>query len=180
MAEASLKRMITTLLRQTRPQRQLSTASNGTLGSSEEKIPRWQAHKVEPSLRLQNDQIPPPKRPRLEKLRKDKEPRQFSSFLTDNYSRHHNYLRISVTERCNLRCLYCMPEEGVQLSPPAHLLTTREIVYLSELFVNQGVDKIRLTGGEPTVRKDIVDLMRQIGNLKSRGLKELFITTNGI
>ena len=73
-----------------------------------------------------------------------------------------------------------MPEEGVQLSPPAHLLTTPEIVYLSSVFVNQGVDKIRLTGGEPTVRKDILSLMQQIGQLRSNGLKELCITTNGI
>src|SRR5271155_368151 len=120
------------------------------------------------------------RRSRLE-LRHNRETvRPFSSFLTDNYSRQHNYLRISVTERCNLRCLYCMPEEGVPLSPPAHILTTPEIVYLSELFVSQGVNKIRLTGGEPTVRKDIVDLMRQIGQLRSSGLKELCLTTNGI
>ena len=66
------------------------------------------------------------------------------------------------------------------LSPQAHLLTTPEIVYLSSLFVHQGVDKIRLTGGEPTVRKDIVDLMKQIGQLRSAGLKELCLTTNGI
>jgi GTP 3',8-cyclase len=104
----------------------------------------------------------------------------FSSFLTDTYSRQHNYLRISVTERCNLRCLYCMPEEGVRLSPEIHNLTTPEIVYLSMLFVEQGVTKIRLTGGEPTVRKDIVDLVQQIGALKAVGLKELCITTNGI
>jgi GTP 3',8-cyclase len=73
-----------------------------------------------------------------------------------------------------------MPEEGVQLSPNAHLLTTSEIAYLSSIFVDQGVDKIRLTGGEPTVRKDIVSLVRQIGQLKSNGLKELCLTTNGI
>lgn len=73
-----------------------------------------------------------------------------------------------------------MPEEGVPLSPPEHNLSTPEIVYLSELFVKQGVDKIRLTGGEPTVRKDIVDLVHQIGQLRSQGLKELCITTNGI
>jgi len=73
-----------------------------------------------------------------------------------------------------------MPEEGIQLSPPNHNLTTPEIVYLSELFVKQGVSKIRLTGGEPTVRKDIVSLMQQIGQLRSSGLKELCITTNGI
>lgn len=108
------------------------------------------------------------------------ETKPFSHFLTDTFSRQHDYLRISVTERCNLRCTYCMPEEGVPLSPPSHLLTTPEIVYLSTLFVSQGVKKIRLTGGEPTVRKDILPLMQQIGNLRSRGLKELCLTTNGI
>jgi cyclic pyranopterin phosphate synthase len=70
--------------------------------------------------------------------------------------------------------------EGIQLSPPAHLLTTPEIFYLSSLFVSQGVTKIRLTGGEPTVRKDVVPLMQQIGSLRSKGLKELALTTNGI
>lgn len=104
----------------------------------------------------------------------------FSEFLTDNYNRQHDYLRISVTERCNLRCLYCMPEEGIELSPQSHILTTPEIVYLSSLFVSQGVTKIRLTGGEPTVRRDIVPLMKQIGGLRSKGLKELALTTNGI
>ncbi|PLB44631.1 molybdenum cofactor biosynthesis pathway protein [Aspergillus steynii IBT 23096] len=104
----------------------------------------------------------------------------FSEFLTDTFNRQHDYLRISVTERCNLRCLYCMPEEGVQLSPPARLLTSPEIVYLSSLFVSQGVTKIRLTGGEPTVRKDIVPLMQSIGDLRRNGLRELCLTTNGI
>ncbi|KAG9543564.1 molybdenum cofactor biosynthesis prote, partial [Aureobasidium melanogenum] len=70
--------------------------------------------------------------------------------------------------------------EGVPLSPSSHLLTTPEIVYLSELFVSQGVTKIRLTGGEPTVRPDILPLMQQIGSLKSKGLRELALTTNGI
>lgn len=106
--------------------------------------------------------------------------RPFSDFLTDTFNRQHDYLRISVTERCNLRCLYCMPEEGVQLSPARHLLTSPEIVYLSSLFVSQGVTKIRLTGGEPTVRKDIVPLMRSIGALRADGLRELCLTTNGI
>ncbi|KAJ5994064.1 Molybdenum cofactor synthesis C-terminal [Penicillium sp. IBT 35674x] len=104
----------------------------------------------------------------------------FSDFLTDTFNRQHDYLRISVTERCNLRCLYCMPEEGVELSPPARLLTSPEIVYLSSLFVSQGVTKIRLTGGEPTVRKDIVPLMQRIGQLRENGLRELCLTTNGI
>ncbi|KAG9679522.1 molybdenum cofactor biosynthesis prote, partial [Aureobasidium melanogenum] len=109
-----------------------------------------------------------------------KQAKPFSDFLTDKFNRQHDYLRISVTERCNLRCLYCMPEEGVPLSPSSHLLTTPEIVYLSELFVSQGVTKIRLTGGEPTVRPDILPLMQQIGSLKSKGLRELALTTNGI
>lgn len=104
----------------------------------------------------------------------------FSDFLTDTFDRQHDYLRISVTERCNLRCVYCMPEEGVPLSPSRELLTTPEIVMLSSVFVSQGVTKIRLTGGEPTVRRDIVPLMQQIGALRARGLKELCLTTNGI
>lgn len=73
-----------------------------------------------------------------------------------------------------------MPEEGVPLSPPEHLLSTPEIVHLANLFVDQGVNKIRLTGGEPTIRKDFVEMMTEIGKLKARGLKELCITSNGI
>lgn len=104
----------------------------------------------------------------------------FSEFLTDGFHRQHDYLRISVTERCNLRCLYCMPEEGVPLSPNRELLMTPEIVLLSSVFVSQGMTKIRLTEGEPTVRRDIVPLMHQMGALRPHGLKELCITTNGI
>lgn len=73
-----------------------------------------------------------------------------------------------------------MPEEGVQLSPPSHNLTSTEIVYLAKLFVEQGVTKIRLTGGEPTVRRDIVELIQELGTLRAIGLEELCITTNGI
>ncbi|KAJ5099973.1 hypothetical protein N7532_006974 [Penicillium argentinense] len=109
-----------------------------------------------------------------------KSAKPFSEFLTDTFNRQHDYLRISVTERCNLRCLYCMPEEGIELSPQPRLLTSPEIVYLSSLFVSQGVSKIRLTGGEPTVRKDIVPLMQDIGKLRRDGLRELCLTTNGI
>ncbi|KAJ5578715.1 uncharacterized protein N7459_007679 [Penicillium hispanicum] len=115
--------------------------------------------------------------PRLTALRSAK---PFSEFLTDSFNRQHDYLRISVTERCNLRCLYCMPEEGVELSPQTKQLTSPEILYLSSLFVSQGVTKIRLTGGEPTVRKDIVPLMQDIGKLRRDGLRELCLTTNGI
>ena len=114
---------------------------------------------------------------RYEKLKAVK---PFSAFLTDKFSRQHDYLRISITERCNLRCMYCMPEEGVPLSPPSHLLTTPEIAYLSDLFVSQGVTKIRLTGGEPTIRRDMLPLMHSIGDLRRKGLRELCLTTNGI
>ena len=127
------------------------------------------------------DVLPPPSTPAQPKRKQDlREAKPFSDFLTDTFNRQHDYLRISVTERCNLRCLYCMPEEGIQLSPNKNLLTSAEIYYLSALFVNQGVNKIRLTGGEPTVRKDIVPLMQQIGSLRRNGLKELALTTNAI
>lgn len=109
-----------------------------------------------------------------------KSAKPFSDFLTDNYHRQHDYLRISLTERCNLRCVYCMPEEGVPLSPQKELLTTPEIIMLSSVFVSQGVNKIRLTGGEPTVRKDILPLMQQLGSLRPYGLRELCLTTNGL
>ncbi|EZF78469.1 molybdenum cofactor biosynthesis protein A [Trichophyton soudanense CBS 452.61] len=138
----------------------------------------------EPSFRPPSLDVPPRSspEPQLPSSRLDslKDARPFSSFLTDTFNRQHDYLRISITERCNLRCLYCMPEEGVPLSPPEHLLTTPEIVYLSTLFVSQGVTKIRLTGGEPTVRKDILPMMQEIGKLRRDGLKELCLTTNGI
>ncbi|GAA5813854.1 hypothetical protein MFLAVUS_007341 [Mucor flavus] len=103
-----------------------------------------------------------------------------SNVLTDTYQRHHDYLRISITERCNLRCTYCMPEEGIQLSPSDNLLKKEEILHLAKLFVNQGVTKIRLTGGEPTVRPDIIELVQGLGALKQHGLKSLAMTSNGI
>lgn len=100
------------------------------------------------------------------------------TMLTDTFRRKHSYLRISLTERCNLRCLYCMPEAGVDLTKRSQLLSSDEIVRLAELFVAAGVDKIRLTGGEPTLRSDIVDLTRRLSALP--GLTSLGITTNGI
>ncbi|KAI2630744.1 molybdenum cofactor biosynthesis prote [Hypoxylon sp. NC1633] len=126
----------------------------------------------------QSPLLTPSARPSRRETLKDAKP--FSDFLTDNFHRQHDYLRISLTERCNLRCVYCMPEEGVPLSPPRELLTTPEIVMLSSVFVSQGVNKIRLTGGEPTIRRDILPLMQQIGALRSHGLRELCLTTNGI
>lgn len=98
--------------------------------------------------------------------------------LTDRFGRRHTYLRISLAERCNLRCRYCMPAEGVPLTPKDHLLTTPEILRLARLFVAAGVDKIRLTGGEPLVRKDVEEVAEQIGALP--GLRALALTTNGL
>ncbi|PKU42383.1 molybdenum cofactor biosynthesis protein 1 isoform x1 [Limosa lapponica baueri] len=102
----------------------------------------------------------------------------FSAFLTDSFGRQHNYLRISLTEKCNLRCQYCMPEEGVQLTPKSELLTAQEIISLARLFVKEGVEKIRLTGGEPLIRPDVVDIVGQLYKLE--GLKTIAVTTNGI
>uniref|UniRef100_A0A2K5PHW3 Molybdenum cofactor biosynthesis protein 1 n=1 Tax=Cebus imitator TaxID=2715852 RepID=A0A2K5PHW3_CEBIM len=102
----------------------------------------------------------------------------FSAILTDSFGRQHSYLRISLTEKCNLRCQYCMPEEGVQLTPKANLLTTEEILTLARLFVKEGVDKIRLTGGEPLIRPDVVDIVAQLQQLE--GLRTIGVTTNGI
>ncbi|XP_046686090.1 molybdenum cofactor biosynthesis protein 1-like isoform X3 [Homalodisca vitripennis] len=98
--------------------------------------------------------------------------------LTDTFGRQHTYLRISLTERCNLRCKYCMPADGVQLTPKNNLLTTKEILQLAELFVRQGVNKVRLTGGEPTVHRDIVHIVESLHKLKK--LDTIAITTNGL
>ncbi|XP_030571366.1 molybdenum cofactor biosynthesis protein 1 isoform X2 [Drosophila novamexicana] len=98
--------------------------------------------------------------------------------LTDSFGRHHTYLRISLTERCNLRCEYCMPAEGVPLQPKSQLLSTEEVLRLARIFVEQGVRKIRLTGGEPTVRRDIVEIVAQLKALPQ--LEHVGITTNGL
>jgi len=96
--------------------------------------------------------------------------------LLDSFGREHNYLRISITEHCNLRCSYCMPEEGIALTPKSHLMTADEIIHIAKTFVDLGVTKIRLTGGEPLVRKDAQHIIQQLGQL---GI-DLSITTNGI
>lgn len=101
-----------------------------------------------------------------------------AEMLKDTYGRQHTYLRISLTERCNLRCQYCMPEEGVELTPGGKLLTSPEVLRLARLFVEAGVDKIRLTGGEPTLRRDIVELCKALSHLP--GLRTLAMTSNGI
>lgn len=96
--------------------------------------------------------------------------------IKDQQHRIHDYLRISLTERCNLRCFYCMPEEGVELAPKSHLMTYEEILAIATIFVEMGVKKIRLTGGEPLVRKDANVIIEALGKLPI----ELAISTNGI
>lgn len=98
--------------------------------------------------------------------------------MFDRYNRHIHYLRISVTDRCNLRCRYCMPKEGIQLLKHEDILSFEEIVGVVKAAVNMGIDKIRLTGGEPLVRKGIVDLVAMIASV--RGISDLSLTTNGI
>ncbi len=96
--------------------------------------------------------------------------------LQDTHGRSHTYLRISLTERCNLRCSYCMPVEGVALTPAAHLMTAEEVGRLAQEFVALGVTKIRLTGGEPLVRKDFNSILEQLAQLPV----ELTLTTNAV
>ncbi|MGA7304632.1 MAG: GTP 3',8-cyclase MoaA [Rhodothermales bacterium] len=101
-----------------------------------------------------------------------------ASSLVDTFGRAHTYLRVSLTERCNLRCQYCMPAEGVPLKPRDEILSYEELLRLSKLFVSLGVDKIRLTGGEPLVRKDVVPFIARLGAID--GLRSLAMTTNAL
>ena len=95
-----------------------------------------------------------------------------SDILVDSLGRKHNYLRISITEKCNLRCSYCMPAEGLPLMPKKHLMTSDEIYTLAEVFVKNGVDKIRLTGGEPLVRKDFTTILQRLSSLPKSSVSE--------
>lgn len=99
-------------------------------------------------------------------------------YMYDRYKRSINYLRISVTDRCNLRCNYCMPADGIELMRHEDLLTFEEIVEVVKVAVKKGIGKVRLTGGEPLVRKGIVDLVAMIAALD--GIEDLAMTTNGI
>lgn len=98
--------------------------------------------------------------------------------LYDNHNRPINYLRLAVTDRCNLRCFYCMPEEGIQYMPKKNLLSFEEIERLITLTASMGISKVRLTGGEPFVRHDIMKLIRCIVEIP--GIRDLHITTNGL
>jgi GTP 3',8-cyclase len=96
--------------------------------------------------------------------------------LVDRYGRVHDDLRISVTDRCNLRCVYCMPEEGLTFLPTSELLTFDEIIRLAEVAKGLGVSAVRITGGEPLVRRGLSSL---IGRLSAIGFEDLAMTTNG-
>jgi molybdenum cofactor biosynthesis protein A len=98
--------------------------------------------------------------------------------LTDNHGRPINYLRLAVTDRCNLRCFYCMPEDGLNWLSRSELMSYEEMLRVCALLVNMGISKIRVTGGEPFVRKDIMQFLTALSALN--GLDELSITTNGV
>lgn len=100
-----------------------------------------------------------------------------SRTLKDGCGRTIDYLRLSVTDRCNLRCTYCMPDEGVGFISCEKILRYEEIVRLSDIFIDMGIRKIRITGGEPLLRKNILFLLRELGK---RQLGELVLTTNGV
>lgn len=99
-----------------------------------------------------------------------------NNILVDKFGRTHDYLRISLTERCNLRCQYCMPEEGIALRPRSEFMSKHEVIHIAKTFVQLGVKKIRLTGGEPLVRNDAKEIIEGLSELPV----ELAITTNGI
>src|SRR6056297_2108349 len=97
--------------------------------------------------------------------------------MYDRFNRHINYLRISVTDKCNLRCTYCMPEEGIKLLRHEDILSFEEIAEVVRFAVSKGIDKSRLTGGEPLVRRDITDLISMIARIE--GVNDFAMTTNG-
>ncbi|MCP4492187.1 MAG: GTP 3',8-cyclase MoaA [Gammaproteobacteria bacterium] len=96
--------------------------------------------------------------------------------LVDRFGRTVNYIRLSVTDRCDLRCVYCMPEK-MQFVPRSQLLTLEEMECIARSFINLGVDKVRITGGEPLVRRNILQLFNNLGEIE--GLRDLTLTTNG-
>jgi cyclic pyranopterin phosphate synthase len=98
--------------------------------------------------------------------------------LTDRFGRPITYLRISVTDRCNLRCVYCLPEAGVQWQPRAHQLSAEEIARLTEAAAQGGVKRVRLTGGEPLLRPDILEIVKRIASIPA--IEEVSLTTNAM
>lgn len=97
--------------------------------------------------------------------------------MYDRFDRRIDYLRVSVTDRCNLRCVYCMPEEGVKLIPRNEILSFEEIFDVVAVAVDLGITRVRLTGGEPLVRRDVVELVRMLNRI--RGIEDFAMSTNG-
>ncbi|ACT03226.1 GTP 3',8-cyclase MoaA [Paenibacillus sp. JDR-2] len=98
--------------------------------------------------------------------------------LLDRFGREHDYLRISVTDRCNLRCLYCMPEEGMEFADASHLLSYDHIVEVVQTAAELGITKLRITGGEPLIRPDLDSLIRRLKAIP--GIEDIALTTNGM
>jgi GTP 3',8-cyclase len=99
--------------------------------------------------------------------------------LRDTYNRPIRDLRVSLTDRCNFRCFYCLPHGEPPIAPKEQMLSYEEIDYVCEIFVSLGIEKLRLTGGEPMLRRDIETIIRKLTRLKSSGLRDLALTTNG-
>jgi GTP 3',8-cyclase len=99
--------------------------------------------------------------------------------LRDSYGRPIRDLRVSLTDRCNFRCFYCLPHGEPPIAPKEQMLSYEEIEYVCEIFVALGIEKIRLTGGEPMLRRDIETIIRKLSKLRSSGLRDLALTTNG-
>ena len=98
--------------------------------------------------------------------------------LTDAFGRSMKYLRLSVTDRCNLRCFYCMPHEGIDFLPKDQLLSYEELLRLTSILAGLGINKVRITGGEPFVRKDVIGFLERLAFID--GISKVSITTNGI
>lgn len=99
--------------------------------------------------------------------------------LKDSYGRVIRDLRVSLTDRCNFRCFYCLPHGEPPIAPKEQMLSYEEIDYICDIFVGLGIQKIRLTGGEPMMRRDIETIIQKLARLKARGLDDLALTTNG-
>jgi len=99
--------------------------------------------------------------------------------LRDVYNRPIRDLRVSLTDRCNFRCFYCLPHGEPPIAPKEQMLSYEEIDYVCEIFVSLGIEKLRLTGGEPMLRRDIETIIRKLSRLKTSGLQDLALTTNG-
>ena len=99
--------------------------------------------------------------------------------LRDSYNRPIRDLRVSLTDRCNFRCFYCLPHGEPPIAPKEQMLSYEEIEYVCDIFVSLGIEKIRLTGGEPMLRRDIETIIRKLSALKAKGLLDLALTTNG-